>query len=142
MFSHELCSKQGCHKLALSRFNEKGELVTTESFCLDHYENLEEFKHQLIEYINKEEKIVGLSAYGLRFDNLDLSEKRFYGCNFQHCTFTNIHSENFRSRISAFDFSIFSDCNLINSNIQFASFAGAKFSHVLFTNSDLVQNNF
>ena len=53
MFSHELCSKQGCHKLALSRFNEKGELVTTESFCLDHYENLEEFKHQLIDIFNK-----------------------------------------------------------------------------------------
>ena len=142
MFSHEICSKPGCHKLALSRFNEMGELVSSDSFCLEHYPNVEEFKLQLIDYFNKNDKMVGLSCYGLSFNNLDLSGKRFYGCNFQHCSFTNIHSENFRSRISSFDFSIFSDCNLISSNLQFASLAGAKFSHVLFTNSDLVQNNF
>lgn len=142
MFSHEFCSKPGCHNFALSRFLPNGEIVATDSFCLKHHPDIEGFKYDLINYIKNHEKIVGLSAYGLTFENHDFSGKRFYGCNMQHCIFTNIHSENFRSRISSFDFSIFSDCNLLSSNLQFVSLAGAKFSHVLFTNSDLVQNNF
>ena len=142
MFSHELCSKPGCHRLALSRFNEKGELTSTNSFCLEHYPNLEEFKDQIIHYFSKNEKIVGLSAYGMKFDNLDFSGKKFYGCNMQHCIFSNIRTDKFRSRISSYDFSIFSDCDFGNSNIHFVSLAGAKFSHVLFTKSDLIQNNF
>lgn len=142
MFSYEICSKQGCHKLALSRFLPNGEIVGSDSFCLEHHPDIEGFKIDLINYIKNHEKIIGLSAYGLKFENLDFSGKKFYGCNMQHCTFSNIHTENFRSRISSFDFSIFSDCNLIASNLQFVSLAGAKFSHVLFTNSDLIQNNF
>ena len=142
MFSHEFCSKPGCHKLALSRINEVGEIVSTDSFCLEHHPDLEAYKFELVNHIKNHDKIIGLSAYGLKFENLDFSGKKFYGCNLQHCIFSNIHTENFRSRISSYDFSIFSDCNLIASNLQFISLAGAKFSHVLFTNSDLVQNNF
>ncbi len=44
--------------------------------------------------------------------------------------------------MSMFDFATFADCNLTKSNIQFASFGGATFSHVLFTGSDMVHDNF
>ena len=103
MFSYEICSKQGCQKLALSRFLPNGEIVGSDSFCLEHHPDIEGFKIDLINYIKNHEKIIGLSAYGLKFENLDFSGKKFYGCNMQHCTFSNIHTENFRSRISSFD---------------------------------------
>lgn len=142
MFTHELCSKPGCNKFAISRINRMGEIDSKNSFCLEHHPDIEGFKQDLIKYFNTNDKIVGLYAYGLRFDGLDFSGKGFYGCYMHHCTFTNIHTEHFRSRISTFDFSTFSDCNLIKSNLQFVSLAGSKFSHVLFTDSELVQNNF
>ena len=41
-----------------------------------------------------------------------------------------------------FDFATFADCNLLQSNMQFTSFAGSTFSHTLFTGSDMIQDNF
>ena len=111
-------------------------------FCIKHVENPEEVKNAVYDYIRKHQKIVGLNASGLTFTDIDLTDKRFYGCNFQNCTFSNLHSEYFRARMSIFDFSLFVDCNLLKSNLQFSSFAGSTFSHVLFTSSDLVHNNF
>ncbi|WP_375294134.1 pentapeptide repeat-containing protein, partial [Klebsiella pneumoniae] len=69
----------------------------------------------------------------MTFSGIDLTDKKFYGCNFQHCFFIGIKAKNLRSRVCSFDFALFTDCNLLNSNIQYASFAGAKFIHVLFT---------
>ena len=113
MFSHEFCSKPGCHNFALSRFLPNGEIVATDSFCLKHHPDIEGFKYDLINYIKNHEKIVGLSAYGLTFENHDFSGKRFYGCNMQHCIFTNIHSENFRSRRWFLQFLRFEEEHLI-----------------------------
>ena len=137
-----MCSKSGCQKTALSSFDENGELIEGNSFCFDHHPNLTELHSQICRYIETHDKIVGMNASGIHFDDMDFTGKKFYGCNLQHCIFSNLHSENFRARITSFDFSIFSDSNLISSNFQFSSFAGAVFSHVLFTNSELVHNNF
>lgn len=142
MFSEEICSETGCNKAAVSCFDENGEIIRGKSYCLNHLKDKDTFLSQVRNYIQTHEKIIGLSCPGLHFADMDFSEKKFYGCNFQHCIFTNVHSENFRARISSFDYAIFADCNLIKSNLQFTSFAGATFSHILFTNSDLVHNNF
>ena len=142
MFSLNTCLEPGCCKNSLSTFNSNGDIIEAAGYCLDHSPDKEGIKQQIYNYINTHDKIVGLDACGLVFENIDLTNKRFYGCNFMHCKFINLHSSGFRSRMSMFDFAIFSDCNLLQSNMQFTSFAGSIFSHTLFTESDMIQDNF
>lgn len=142
MYSFNNCLESGCTNTALSTFSATGEIIDASAFCFEHCQNKEEIKKQIYEYIESHTKIIGLNAEGLIFENIDLTNKRFYGCNFMNCKFINLQSTGFRSRMSMFDFSIFSDCNLLQSNIQFTSFAGSTFSHTLFTGSDMIQDNF
>lgn len=142
MFAMNTCSQPGCHRSALSLFDREGNLIDGNFFCIKHVEYPDLVKESVYKYIRTHHKIVGLNASGLTFADIDLTDKRFYGCNFQNCTFSKLHSEFLRARMSIFDFSLFVDCNLLRSNLQFSSFAGATFSHVLFTGSDLVHNNF
>ncbi len=142
MFELNTCIHPSCQRAALSTIDETGCLTTRPNYCLKHIPQPEQIKDAIYEYIRTHQKIIGLNACGLTFTDIDITDKRFYGCNFQYCTFSNLHSEFFRSRMSMFDFSLFVDCNLIHSNLQFSSFAGATFSHVLFTGSELVHNNF
>ncbi len=142
MFSTNKCLVRACHHIAVSTFNEAGEIAEEKNYCIDHSPNPEKVHQDVIKYINTHEKIVGLCANGLTFADMDFSGKRFYGCNFQRCTFTNVHSKGLRSRMSIFDFAVFTDCNIIESNIHFTSFAGCTFSRTLFTASELLQNNY
>ena len=142
MFAQNNCIEPGCSKIALSAFNSSREITENPGYCLEHTPDKEKIKNEIYEYINSHEKIVGLNAAGIVFENIDLTEKKFYGCNFMHCTFINIHSTGLRSRMTMFDFATFSDCNLLQSNMQFTSFAGSTFSHTLFTGSDMIQDNF
>jgi len=128
----------------ISDFDSNWNIIDSD-YCLMHAPNAEEITHKMFHYIAHTEKIIGLNASGVAFSNIDdfnLTNKRFYGCNFMQCIFRGLQSKGFRSRMSTFDFAVFSDCNLLESNIQFTSFAGAKFSHVLFTGSDMIQDNF
>lgn len=142
MFSLHSCKYPNCHKQALSHFDAHGNLIEESAFCLEHDPNPEETVQAIFDYIAKHDKIIGLTMPGITFENMDLSQKRFYGCDMQACSFFNVHSEYCQFRMDMLDFATFSDCNLLNSNMQFTSFAGSTFSHVLFTNSDLVHNNF
>lgn len=142
MFSLGLCQYPGCRNLAITRFDENGNITDKDVFCLAHDANADETSHRIYKYIETHDKIIGISMPGIHFENIDLSGKKFYGCDLRNCTFSSIHSEFCRMRMTMLDFSLFSDCNLLNSNMQFASFSGSTFSHVLFTNSDLVHNNF
>lgn len=145
MYLANICVHPGCRRQALSDINANGELVETGRFCLEHSDDPDALKGRILRYIDGHDKIVGLTAAGISFDSMEdvnLTSKRFYGCNFMHCVFRGFHSRGFRSRMSTFDFSIFSDCNLLGSNLQYTSFAGCKFIHVLFTGSELIQNNF
>ncbi len=142
MFSLGLCQYPGCRNLAVTHFDENENILDTDIFCLAHDSNAEETTHKIYKYIETHDKIIGISMPGIHFENIDLSGKKFYGCDMRNCTFSSIHSEYCRMRMTMLDFSLFSDCNLLNSNMQFTSFSGSTFSHVLFTNSDLVHNNF
>ncbi|QTQ14413.1 pentapeptide repeat-containing protein [Treponema parvum] len=142
MFQQTPCHVSSCLKAELSSFDDSGNIIGTGGYCLDHIPDPEKAKQDILAYISAHEKIIGLNASGITFCDLDFSGKKFYGCNFQHCTFSNIKAEEMRSRMSVFDFSIFTDCNLLKSNIQFCSFGGCTFSHTLLTGSDLVQDNF
>jgi uncharacterized protein YjbI with pentapeptide repeats len=142
MYTLNKCLVRSCRNLALSTFDENGNITENKNYCLDHIPDPGKIKEQIYNYINTHDKIIGLNTAGITFTDINLTNKRFYGCNFQHCTFINLHSEGFRSRMSMFDFAVFSDCNLLNCNMQFTSFAGCTFSHTLFTGSDMIQNNF
>lgn len=142
MYAHNNCIELDCRNEAISTFNSFGELTDKDGFCYEHSPSKEQITEDIYNYIRQHNKIVGLNASGIVFENIDLTDKRFYGCSFQHCKFINLHSTGFRSRMSMFDFAVFSDCNLLQSNMQFTSFASATFSHTLFTGSDLIQDNF
>ena len=69
MFSLAMCSKSGCQKTALSSFDENGELIEGNSFCFDHHPNLTGLHSQICHYIETHDKIVGMNASGIHFDN-------------------------------------------------------------------------
>lgn len=142
MFQQNKCQQDGCDKMALTVFNYYGEIAEGKNFCLEHSPNPEKAKEEIYNYINQHQKIVGLNASGITFEDIDLTDKRFYGCNFQHCKFVNLQSTKFRSRMSMFDYSVFADCNMLECNMQFTSFGGCIFSHILFTGSNIIHDNF
>lgn len=142
MFTQNTCIYPTCRATALSSFDRDGTITEDCNYCLAHSPDPEGIKAAISQYIRSHDKIIGLNASGLVFTDIDLTDKRFYGCCFQNCSFSTVYAENCRMRMCMFDFSLFADCSLLQSNIQFTSFAGAAFSHILFTGSDLVHNNF
>ncbi|MCI1209819.1 MAG: pentapeptide repeat-containing protein [Treponema sp.] len=142
MYTLNKCLAESCQNGALTVFDENGTITEKDGYCIDHIPDPQKAQQDVYQYINTHDKIVGLNACGIIFSDIDLTNKRFYGCNFQHCQFSNLHSEGFRSRMSMFDFAVFKDCNWLKSNMQFTSFAGCTFTHTLFTGSDMIHNNF
>ena len=120
MFEQNTCLHPSCQRSALSLIDPEGNLTDQPNYCLKHMPDPEAAKNAVYEYICSHKKIIGLNACGITFTDINLTDKRFYGCNFQYCTFSNLHSEFFRARMSFFDFSLFSDCNLLQSNLQFS----------------------
>ncbi len=142
MYLYNPCLYPGCKKMAISSFDDNGELADVPGYCLEHQKNFQLMREKLRAYIMTHDKIVGLSAPGLTVTDMDLSGKKFYGCNMQHCTFTNVNATELRIRMCMFDFSTMTDCNLIRCNMQFSSMSGTKLVHALFTGSDFIHNNF
>lgn len=142
MFVTNKCQCKECQNPALSVIRDNEIIPHEPGFCFEHTEDKIGHLTSLLNYINSHEKIIGLCAYGISVNGVDLSGKKFYGCNFQHSTFSNIHSTGLKFKICTLDFSTFSDCDMLNSDIQFSSFSGSKFIHVVFTGSGLVHNNY
>lgn len=153
MFELNLCKCEKCSKLALSYFDENGELVkdfdlhtkqnnSDFGFCLEHHPEKEKISAQIKKYISQHEKIVGLNASEISFCGDDLNNKKFFCCNFSNCTLKNIHSNGLTMRMCNLDFCTCTDCDFISSNIQFSNFSGSKLVHVILTGSDLIHNNF
>lgn len=142
MFTQNRCLVHYCRNNALSTFNKDGEITDDRGYCLDHTPNPGKAKEDIYKYILTHDKIVGLKACGLLFENIDFTKKKFYGCNFTNCTFINIHSSEIVLKMCILDYAIFNDCSIINSNILFNSLSGSTLSHSILTSSDLIQNNF
>jgi len=142
MFIQNKCLVGFCTHQALSTFDQNGNLTDEKNYCIDHIPDPGKAREAVYNYIRTHDKIVGINASGMIFSDVDLSNKQFFGCNFSHCTFKNLHSENLYIRLSIFDYAVFNDCNLIKNNSLFTSFSGCTFTHTLFTSSDMIQNNF
>ena len=142
MYQLNRCQCPGCKKPSLSNFDAEGNILETPGFCLEHTPNKAEQIHCIRKYVLEHDKIVGLNAPEIKIENIDLANKKFYGCNLQHATFTNVHANGMRARMCMMDFATITDTDFLSTNIQFSSFSGSKFVHVLFTGSDLIHNNF
>ncbi len=134
------CKCEGCSKTAISTIDDDENIISS-GFCHEHNTDIDDISKRICKYLMSHDKVVGLHCHGLTIKNLNLSGKRFYGCNFQNCNFQNIHADGIRIRMSIYDGSTFTDCDFINSNIQFTSFAGSKLVHVILTGSDLIHIN-
>ena len=142
MFVYKKCSEHNCTHFAISDFDSNGNLIESGEFCYAHAPDKDAIQKKIYDYINSHDKIIGLNASGMTFTNIDFTSKGFYGCNFSHCLFAGLNSRKIRTRMCTFDFATFSDCNLLECSSHFTSHAGAKFSHVILTGSDLIQDNF
>lgn len=142
MFIQNKCLVHQCRNMALSTFDEQGNLTEDKNYCLDHIPNPGKARDDIYAYIKANEKIVGLNCNGLIFTDIDLTGKKFIGCSFYHCTFNHIQSQDVLLHMCIFDFAVFNDCNLLNSKALFTSFSGCTFAHTLFTSSNMIQSNF
>lgn len=142
MYSLAKCLVPACKNISLSTFDENGALSEERNYCLDHSPHPHKAKEAIYAYIRAHDTVVGLNASGIPFRDIDFSSKKFYGCNFSHCTFDNMHSKNCVVGMSVYDFATFTDCAVTESMIRFSSFAGCIFSHTLLTGSSLIQSNF
>mgnify|MGYP004651673241 FL=1 len=142
MFLNNPCTYPGCKRNSISCIDKNGNLIENSQFCYKHTKEPEKAKNDLLKYISENQKIVGLNCSGITFSKSALGGHRFYGCDFSHCFFSELDCVQIHCRMCKFDFTVFTDCNLIQSNMQFCSFAGTKLIHVLFTGSDLIQDNF
>ena len=142
MYAFQKCQCPECTKPAITLYDDDGKIMDAPNWCYEHSPDKDFVRENIRKYLQSHDRIIGMNAEGLKIENWNISGKRFYGCNFQHCTFANLHGDNIRLRMCMLDFSVFTDCSFLHGNTQFCSFAGSKFVHVLFTNSDMIHNNF
>jgi uncharacterized protein YjbI with pentapeptide repeats len=116
--------------------------ITGSNLCFKHQANPELECRRIVEYIMNNTRIENLCVEGMNFNDVDFSERRFYGCNFRNTTFLNCKLTGIDLMMSFFDFSNFSNCDLSKSDIQFSSFAGAVFHDCKFEDCELVHLNF
>jgi uncharacterized protein YjbI with pentapeptide repeats len=142
MYAFQKCQCPECTKPAITLYDDDGKIMDAPNWCYEHSPDKDFVRENIRKYLQSHDRIIGMNAEGLKIENWNISGKRFYGCNFQHCTFANLHGDNIRLRMCMLDFSVFTDCSFLHGNTQFCSFAGSKFVHALFTNSDMIHNNF
>ena len=119
MYSFEKCQHPNCNKTALTLFDADGKPITGENFCFEHSPDKNFVIENINRYLQSHQRIIGINAEGCKIEDCNLSDKRFYGCNFQHCTFANLHGDGLRLRMCMLDFSVFTDCTFLKGNTQF-----------------------
>ena len=142
MFTFNKCLVKSCPNDAVSIIDKNGKIADTKTYCINHIPNPAKIQADIYKYIREHDSITGLNVYGLSFKNLDISNKKFWGCNFMHCAFSKVHIEDCRIFMSIFDFSFLSDCMFLNITLQFSSFANCQISHSLFNDGEIIKNNF
>ena len=73
MFTQNKCLVHYCRNNALSTFDAEGNITDEKNYCLDHIPDPGLAKAEICRYIAEHEKIVGLNASGILFNNVDFS---------------------------------------------------------------------
>ena len=141
-YTYNICKCPGCTKPALSEIDKNLALTQNPGWCIEHHPYLKKALKRIFLHVMRNDTIIGLTACGVEVKKLNLRNKRFIGCNLQNCTLTNVHADGLKMRICIADNSTLTDCDFVKSDIQFSSFAGSKFVHILFTGSNLIHTNF
>jgi uncharacterized protein YjbI with pentapeptide repeats len=116
--------------------------MTGSNLCFTHQSNPEQEYRRICAYIARNKSIKDLNVSGMRFENNDFSGKHFYGCNFKETFFINCKLTGIKTRMSFFDFSVFTNCDFKRSDLQFISFAGSKIKKCDFEGSEIIHVNF
>jgi uncharacterized protein YjbI with pentapeptide repeats len=140
MFNLKKCEHPSCQNPILCLSDEQN--VQKFNFCLLHTPDAKQAQEAVYHYIGTHDKIVGMDASFVTFTGNVLSQKKFYGCAFRNCVFSNTVINSIRVRMCILDFSTFSDCKFSNANIQFTSFGGAQLTNTHFITSEVIHNNF
>lgn len=141
MFLLNKCRVRGCKNMAFSTFDNE-EITNGANYCLEHLSNPGKEQAAVFSYIKNHDKIVDLNVTGMSFLHIDLTGKKFYGCNFSTCSFVGVHAKNMECRISVFDGAVFADSTLLSCFSEFSSFSLCTLSHTLFTGSTMVYSSF
>ena len=74
MFNLCYCGHPGCKKPAISVISGNGELSTQRLFCHEHCPDPQKVANDICEYVEKNDTIIGLTAIGIHFENLNFSK--------------------------------------------------------------------
>ena len=131
MFSQSFCAA-GCGRPAF----------TGSALCAVHSTDSKADALRLSEYITKQKVIKDISAQGLHFEQVDFSQRKYYGCNFSGASFHKCIFSGVLMRLTFFDFSTLSHCDFSKGDLQFLSLAGAVIEDCSFEGSELININF
>ena len=104
MYLNIQCTAEGCKKTAMSCITDDGRFIENCQFCYKHVPDPDAAKERIYKYIREHDKIVGLNCQGLTFKGIELTDKKFYGCDFSHCFFQELKTNKLRMRMCRFDF--------------------------------------
>ena len=62
------CRHSGCKKLAVSTFDENGNITEGPSYCLEHHPDPYAVKQRVLDYVKSHDKIIGLNMQGAIVD--------------------------------------------------------------------------
>jgi uncharacterized protein YjbI with pentapeptide repeats len=116
--------------------------VTGSRLCAVHAADTEKEAARIGRYISERKVVKDLNAPGLRFESVDFSHRKFYGCNFRGATFSMCLFTESLMRMVFFDFASFYTCDFSHSDLQFLSFAGANIRDCTFEGSELLHLNY
>jgi uncharacterized protein YjbI with pentapeptide repeats len=116
--------------------------ITGSNICFIHQANPEQETRRISELIITMDIVKDLNASGMRFENIDFSRRRFYGCNFREASFSKCVLSETVMRLSLFEFATFYQCEFSKTDLQFLSFAGARIRNCSFEGSELAHVNF
>lgn len=142
MFNLNKCSVKSCNNIAFSQIDGKGKISEEHDYCLSHSPTPRKEQENITKYIVANKTITGVNAQGMIFYDVDMGGKSFFGCDFMRCTFNNFHLHDCRFIMCMVDFSIFTNCSFLKCSFKFSSFGGATFSHCIFTDDEVIQDNF
>ncbi|MCL2270594.1 MAG: pentapeptide repeat-containing protein [Treponema sp.] len=116
--------------------------INGSNICFLHQANQEQETQRIVASITESSTVKDMCVIGMRFTDVDFSNRRYYGCNFREAVFSKCLFTGSLMRMCFFDFAEFTDCDFSKSDLQFLSFAGARISNSLFEESELVHANF
>jgi uncharacterized protein YjbI with pentapeptide repeats len=132
MFSYERCGYENCPRPSVS-FRDR---------CFEHLQDRHAYLGEIVDRVRGDATIKNLSLHGITLENIDITARKFYVCNFSHIVFRNVVMSKTLFNLCFFDFAVFEDCTCREMDLQNFVAAGAAFTDCDFSSSNIIQANF